>query len=135
MIAVNRRTSQLYTLALIAVAATLALTIVAPSAQAQSTSYKTCKLAEREKQPSSGKPTYNNSLRHQRTRCATAKQVMNAFHRCRATTSFRCTRRLLSRWTCTSRQTSSIRTQFNATFTCKWGPRRVQSTFTQFRTS
>ncbi|MDP2712689.1 MAG: hypothetical protein Q8O56_15870 [Solirubrobacteraceae bacterium] len=131
MTAATRRT-QFFVLVLIAVAATLAWSTVGVQS-AHAASYTNCKLTEREQQPRSGKPTYNLRLMHRSTRCVTAKRVMNAFHSCRAKTSHQCTKRLLTRWRCTSKRTSSIQTQFTATFTCSWGKRRVQSRFTQFR--
>ncbi len=111
--------------------ALVAVTLMSASSASAAT-YRTCTLSERDRDPPGQKPTYNLTLKHQKTTCRTAKKVMNAFHRCRSQTSFTCTKRLLSRWTCSARRTSSIPTQFNATFTCKWGSRRVRSTYQQF---
>lgn len=109
----------------------LAVTLL--SAQSASAAgYKTCTLSESDRDPPGERPTYNLTLKHQKTTCATAKKVMKAFHACRSKTSFTCTKRLLSRWTCTARKTSSIPTQFNARFTCTSGSKRVQSTYQQF---
>lgn len=111
--------------------AVFAVTLLSATSASAAT-YKTCTLSESDRDPPGEKPTYNLTLKHQQTTCATAKKVMKAFHGCRAKTSFACTRRLLSRWTCTGRKTSSIPTQFNATFTCTSGSRRVQVTYQQF---
>lgn len=100
---------------------------------AQAATYKKCGLTQREQQPSGTKPkpTYNLTLKQQRTTCATAKQVMKAFHSCRALTSYRCTKRVRTHWSCSARKTSSTTGIFYATFTCTWGARRVQSSYQQ----
>lgn len=130
MIALTRRTSLFSVFAMLAALAALALTVGAQNASAAP--YKTCQLSERDRDPPGEKPTYNLSLKRQVTGCATAKKVMKAFHTCRSKRSFTCTKKVLSRWRCTGRRTSSIATQFNASFTCKWGSRRVQSSYQQF---
>jgi hypothetical protein len=117
-------------LALLLVAAAMALTMGLQSANAAS--YRTCKLSERDRDPAGQKPTYNLTLKRKVTSCATARKVMYAFHKCRSKTGYTCTKKLLSRWRCSGRRQSSIPTQFNASFTCKWGTRRVQSSYTQF---
>lgn len=127
------RPSRLLTIA-VACAAAAALALAAgppPAPAASSSSYKRCSLSEKDQQPSSGHPTYNLSLKQKRTRCSTAKKVARAFHRCRSATSYRCTKRVLRRWTCSARKTSKTSTLFYARFTCKWGPRRVTSTYQQ----
>ncbi len=65
------------------------------------------------------------------TRCATAKKVLRAFHACRPRLSVSCGRKVLTHWRCSGRRTSSIPTTFYATFTCRWGSRRVQGTYQQ----
>ena len=89
-------------------------------------------LSERDRDPPGAKPTYNLTLRRQVTSCKTAKKVMYAFHKCRSKTRYTCTKRLLSHWRCTGKRESSIPTQFNANFTCKWGTRRVRSSYQQY---
>ncbi len=111
--------------------ALVAVTLISASGASAAT-YKTCTLSERDRDPPGEKPTYNLTLKHQKTTCRTAKSVMGAFHRCRSKASFTCTKRLLSRWTCSGRKTSSIPTQFNASFTCTSGSRRVRGTYQQF---
>jgi len=122
----NRPSRRSLLVAVIAAAAMLSLT-----AGAHAATYKRCALSESYRQPASGKPTYNLALKHQRTTCAAAKRVAQAFHRCRETTSATCTKRLLSHWTCTGRKTSSMHVLFYARFTCKWGVRRVMSSYQQ----
>jgi len=118
-------------LAVVALLVALAALTLMSAQSASAATYKTCTLSENDRDPPGEKPTYNFTLKHQKTTCATAKKVMKAFHACRSTTSFTCTKKLLSRWTCTGRRSSSIPTQFNASFTCKSGSKRVQSTYQQ----
>ena len=115
--------------ALTAVAALVAMLALAPAAQAAS--YRSCSLSERDQDPPGEKPTYNLTLKRIGASCTTAKRVMRAFHSCRSQSSHRCTKRLLSRWTCTARKDSSTATIFYATFTCKDGTRRVKSSYQQ----
>jgi hypothetical protein len=112
-------------------AAALAMTIGA--APAQAASYRTCTLSQREQQPggTTPKPTYNLSLEQQGTACSTARKVMKAFHGCRSLTSYRCTKKVLTHWSCTGRKTSSATGIFTATYTCTWGKRRVRGTYQQ----
>jgi hypothetical protein len=113
---------------LVAVAAA-ALMVAAPSAAAAS--YRTCTLTEREQQPTNHVPQYNLSLKQQGTTCATAKKVMNAFHKCRSPKGYVCTRKVLTRWTCTGVRDSRIETTFYAHYTCTWGSRRVKGSYQQ----
>jgi hypothetical protein len=129
VIAPTRRGSLLAVLALLAASAALAMTIGVQ--QAQSASYKPCSLSEREQDPPGTRPTYNLSLKQQHTTCATAKKVMKAFHACRPSTSYRCTKKVLARWTCSGRKDSSTALIFYGSFTCTWGKRRVQSSYQQ----
>ncbi len=116
--------------AVFAMLAALVLMIGAPGAPAAS--YKKCSLSERDRDPPGEKPTYNLTLKHSKTTCSTARKVMKAFHSCRSKTAYTCTRKVLSRWTCNGRKTSSIATQFNASFTCTRAGRRVQSAYQQY---
>jgi hypothetical protein len=128
--AVNRRGRTLAILAFAgAVLAVLLLGIGA--SQAPAAAYKPCSLSESEQHPKGGMPTHNLAIKQQRTTCATAKKVAKAFHSCRATTDYRCTKRLLSHWTCKGRKDSSTPVLFYASFTCTWGVRRVASTYQQ----
>jgi hypothetical protein len=111
--------------------ALLALTLMSAQS-ASAASYKKCALSESDRDPPGEKPTYNLTLKHQKTTCATAKKVMKAFHACRSRTADSCSKKLLSRWTCTGRTTSSIPTQFNASFTCTSGGKRVRGTYQQY---
>ena len=129
MIALTRRPSLLTACVMLAALTVLALTIGAQNAAAAS--YRTCSLSERDQDPRGEIPTYNLSLKQQRTSCATAKRVMHAFHRCRSKKRATCTKKLVSHWKCTGRKTSSTSTIFYGRFTCKWGTRRVQSSYQQ----
>jgi hypothetical protein len=101
------------------------------AASASAAAYKPCGLSESEQQPRGGKPTYVFTVKQQRTTCATAKKVAKAFHACRATGDYRCTKRLLSHWTCSGRKDSSTAQLLYASFTCTWGVRRVTSKYQQ----
>jgi hypothetical protein len=129
VIALIRRGSLLAVLALIAASAALTMTIGAQHAHAAS--YKPCSLSEREQDPPGSTPTYNLSLKQQHTSCATAKKVMKAFHACRPSAGYRCTKKVLAKWTCSGRKDSSTALIFYGSFTCKWGKRRVQSSYQQ----
>lgn len=131
MIAPHRR-SRLLALT-IATAVVPALALATGPAAAHAAAYKRCSLTQSEQQPTGAKPkpTYNLTLQRQVTTCTTAKRVMKAFHSCRALTSYRCTRRVLERWTCSGRKTSSASGIFYASYTCTWGARRVRGTYQQ----
>ena len=116
-------------LTLIAALAAIATAIGAPAAQ--SASMTNCKLSEKERYPRVTKPTYNLTVKVRGTSCATGKRVAKAFHACRSVTGVRCTRKVLSSWSCTGKKTSSIPTQFDGSFTCTYGSRRVTSTYQQ----
>lgn len=128
MSAVSRPAPLLAILALLA-ATSLALTLAAPGAQAAT--YKKCSLSERDQDPPGAKPTYNLTLKRIGTTCTTAKKVMNAFHACRSRKAVNCSRTLLSRWRCSARRDSTANGIFYATFTCKYGTRRVRSSYQQ----
>lgn len=128
MIAPSRRSSPLTILAVIAAAGTLAMTVGARTAW--SAPYTPCSLSSGEQDPPGDKPTYNLSLKRQNTTCTTAKKVMNAFHRCRSKSGYRCTK-VLTRWSCNGRKDSSIDVEFYGTFTCRSGSRRVKSSYQQ----
>jgi hypothetical protein len=115
---------------LVAALAALVLGFCAQHAPAAA-AYKPCGLTESEQQPRGGKPTYVFTLRQQRTTCVVAKRVAKAFHACRATADYRCTKRLLAHWRCTGRKDSSTAQLLYANFTCTWGPRRVTSKYQQ----
>ncbi|HVL30779.1 MAG TPA: hypothetical protein VM299_00975 [Solirubrobacteraceae bacterium] len=124
-----RRNALLAALAPLGALLLLAATIGA--ADAQAASFKNCRLSQSEQFPSGGKPTYNLTLRAKGVGCRTAKSVMRSFHRCRPRSGVRCSRRVLARWTCGGRRTSSIPGQFNATFSCRSGARRVAGSYQQ----
>ena len=124
-----RRSSPLAVLVAVVAFAALALALGAPAASAAS--YRSCSLSERDQDPPGSRPTYNLTLKRIGTSCTTAKRVMRTFHSCRSRTAVNCSKRLLSRWRCSARKTSSTDTIFYARFTCKAGTRRVQSTYQQ----
>jgi len=133
VIAPHRRSRLFVSTILMAAAIAIAMTLIAGAPPAHAATYKKCSLTQREQQPTGAKPkpTYNLSLKRQVTTCKTAKRVMKAFHSCRALTSYRCTKKVLERWSCSGRKTSSGAGIFAATFTCKWGKRRVLGTYQQ----
>jgi hypothetical protein len=127
MIAPTRRPVPLAVL--VAALAALAPMLAAQSAQAAS--YASCRLSERDQDPPGETPTYNLTLKRQRTSCATARKVMHAFHDCRPKRGYRCTRKVLTRWICTGRKDSGTALILYASFTCTWGARRVRSSYQQ----
>jgi hypothetical protein len=131
VIALARRSTLCLIFAAIAASAALVMTIGAQNAQ--SASYKKCTLSQSEQYPKGAKPkpTYNLTLKALTTSCATAKRVMKAFHKCRSAADYRCTTKVLTRWSCTGKKDSSTAEIFYANFTCKWGKRGVKSSYQQ----
>jgi hypothetical protein len=123
-----RHSAPIAVLAAAAAFAVLAMTIGAQAAHAAS---RTCRLSQSEQFPRNGKPTYNLTLRASGTSCRTAKSVMRSFHSCRPRTAVRCAGKVRRNWTCSGRRTSSIPGQFNASFSCRWGARRVTGRYQQ----
>ncbi|MDX6691513.1 MAG: hypothetical protein QOG15_2970 [Solirubrobacteraceae bacterium] len=108
-----------------------ALVMALGAGPAQSASTHNCSLSEADAQPSSGKPEYNQKLTQKASSCTTAKKVMKSFHSCRSRTGIKCTHKVRTNWTCTSKKTLSSSTQFYATTTCKWGARVVKISWVQ----
>ncbi|HWC25214.1 MAG TPA: hypothetical protein VG474_01400 [Solirubrobacteraceae bacterium] len=125
----TRRSPLLTVLALVAASVALAATVGVQAALGAG--YRKCGLSEGQQQPRGGVPTYNISLKARSTSCSTARKVMRAFHSCRGKSGVRCTRKVLRRWRCSGRNTSSIATEFNGTYTCKSGRRRVRGVYQQ----
>ena len=117
----------LVALTLIAALAAIVTAIGAQTAQ----SATRCSLSASERYPKVTKPTYNLTVKVSGTSCATGKRVIKAYHACRSVAGVRCTRKVLKSWSCTGKKTSTIPTQFEASVTCKYGSRRVDSTFQQ----
>lgn len=113
---------------LLAASAALLLTGAVP---AQSATTRTCHLSSSEQDPPGDVPTYNLTLKAGGSSCTTAKKVMKAFHRCRSPTGYLCNKKVLAHWTCSGRKTSSTPVLFYANFTCRWGARRVTSSYQQ----
>ena len=116
-------------LAELAGATLLALLLFA--APGHAASYSSCRLSAGDQQPRGGKPTYNLKLAERGTSCATARRVMRGYHRCRSRRSVSCSGRVLSRWRCTGRKTSSTSITFYATYTCTAGRAAVRGTYQQ----
>lgn len=129
MIAVPRPNQLALLVALLGALIALAATFSAGSAQAAT--LKSCALSDSYAQPSSGKPTYNLTVKRSGATCSTAKKVVDAFHKCRSTTSASCRKTLLKHWRCTGKKESSTSTLFYGTFNCTYGKRRVRSSFQQ----
>ena len=129
VISIHRRSTHTTTIPLILASALLVLAIATP--RAQSASYRTCGLSSSEQQPTSGHPTYNLSLKRIGTTCTTARRVAKAFHACRSTTGYTCSKKVLRTWTCRGKKDSSTPTLFYATVTCSWGARRVKNSYQQ----
>jgi hypothetical protein len=112
-------------------AALIALTLMVGTQDVRAASYKSCSLSERDGDPPGTKPTYNLTLKRRGVSCATAKKVMYAFHKCRARSSLTCTKRVLGHWHCTGTQDRRSATTFYAHFACRYGSRRVHSSYQQ----
>jgi hypothetical protein len=125
----TRRGTLIAAITALATLAVLMTAIAAPTAR--SASGTTCRLSESERYPHVTKPTYNLSLKVRGTSCATGKKVMKAFHACRSVTGVRCTKKVLRSWSCTGKKTASIPSQFDGSFTCTYGSRRVDSAYQQ----
>lgn len=129
MIALTRRSSLQALVTIVVAVAAIVMTLGVP--EAHSAAYRSCSLSDRDQDPPGDVPTYNLTIKQQRTTCATAKRVARAFHACRAAASFTCTKRLLAHWACTGRKSASTPVTFYASFTCTWGVRRVTSSYQQ----
>lgn len=98
---------------------------------ASAAALKSCALRPAEQDPPGSRPTYNLGLKQQGTTCVTAKKVMKAYHACRPAKGYTCRKRVLVHWTCTARKTSSTPLMFYATYSCRWGSRRVTGSYQQ----
>jgi hypothetical protein len=97
----------------------------------QAVSYKACTLSDSDADPPADKPTYNLTIKRSGVPCSTAKKVVDAFHRCRSTTSASCEKKLLAHWRCTGKKESSMPLLFYGTLACAYGKRRVRSSYQQ----
>jgi len=116
-------------LALLGMLIALAATLYADDVQAAS--YRSCALSDSDAQPPGGKPTYNLTIKRSGVTCATAKKVVDAFHRCRTSTGSSCKKTLLRHWRCTGMKESRTELLFYGTFACSYGTRRVRSSYQQ----
>jgi hypothetical protein len=124
----SQRRGALLAVLLLAASAALLVTGAVP---ARSATTRTCQLSSSDQDPPGDVPTYNLTLKAKGSSCTTAKKVMKAFHKCRSATGYVCKKRLLAHWTCSGRKTSGTPVLFYANFTCKWGTRRVTSSYQQ----
>jgi len=130
VIASTRRRASLAALALTAALAALAMAI--GTSHVDAASYTECSMSAGLKyNPNRTKPTYHLKLWKKNTSCTTAKKVMKSYHACRRKNSVVCNEKVRNNWTCTASRTSSNDQRFNAKFTCRWGDRRVKSTYQQ----
>lgn len=78
-------------------------------------------------------PTYTTSLSVSRTTCRSGRRLVRAWNSCRVAAGGRdgrCRRRVLG-YSCSERRSNVIRTQFDATVSCKKGSRRIRHAYTQ----
>ena len=111
-----------------------ALALVPASASAAS-----CGLTADEKYHRSGKtlPTYTRSLKvGGGAKCATGHKLIKAYYKCRVAKPSpgkkgRCTTKVLG-FRCSERRSNVIKTQFDASVTCRKGRARILTQYTQF---
>lgn len=78
-------------------------------------------------------PTYTTSLSVTRTTCAKGEALVKAYYACRKRNGGkrgRCSG--VSGYSCSEQRSNVIRTQFDASVTCKKGRKTVKHTYTQF---
>lgn len=101
----------------------LALLVVPTAASAAS-----CRVEGQERKFG---PTYVTKITVTGVSCVSAKRLVRAYYKCRIANGGKDGRcRRVRGYTCTERR-RGIRTQFDATATCKSGSRRVVHTYTQ----
>lgn len=111
-----------------------ALALVPASAQAAN-----CGLSADEEYHRAGKslPTYTRSLTVSGgATCATGHKLIKSYYKCRVARPSpgkkgRCTTKVLG-FSCSERRSNVIKTQFDATVTCRKGRQRVVTQYTQF---
>ena len=113
-------------IALVAVAV-LAAAPAAPSAQ--SARNRPCAVPASAQNVPGGTPAYNLTVSADRTSCAVALKVMQAFHRCRGEGHSQCGRTVLGRWSCAARKipgaSLGLPVVLFGTFVCTSGNRAV----------
>ncbi|MFP5362807.1 MAG: SGNH hydrolase domain-containing protein [Thermoleophilia bacterium] len=115
---------------LAAAVAVLALCLVmAPPAGAATGA--SCRLSLNDQGPPGGTPAYELKLRRRGASCGLATRLMKAFHRCRTEARVGCPKPLLGRWRCRGRRDGSGPGYFTASFTCRRGRARVDSSYVQ----
>lgn len=105
--------------------------VATAAAGARPTGDAPCKLALRDQDTPGGTSAYNVTVAKRRTSCATALGVVKAFHSCRTSSGYRCSRRIAGTWRCTGRKAGTSDRMFAASLTCTSGTRRVRSSYLQ----
>jgi hypothetical protein len=103
------------------------------------TAASTCKLTKDEQYHRAGKylPTYTRSLKVSGgVSCGTGHKFIKAYYKCRITAPSsgkkgRCTKAVMG-FKCTERRFDQIKTQFDATATCRKGRAKIVTDYTQF---
>jgi hypothetical protein len=91
----------------IALSVLVALAVLAaatPVQSAPSAKNRPCAVPARAENIPGGTPAYNVTLSAERTSCAVALKVTQAFHRCRGEGHSQCAKKLLGRWSCVVRK-------------------------------
>jgi hypothetical protein len=111
-----------------------ALAVLPAGAQAgagpEAVAAKSCSLSGKTR---SLGPTYTTSLSVKRTSCAKGESLVKAYYGCRKRNGGkkgRCSG--VSGYSCSEKRSNVIRTQFDASVTCKKGRKTVKHTYTQF---
>ena len=79
-------------------------------------------------------PTYTTKLTVKGTSCRSGQRFVRAYYKCRKAnggTDGRCRKRV-GGYACRERRTNVIRTQFDASVSCRKGKRRINHRYTQF---
>ena len=120
---------------LLAVAATLgALAVLPAGVQAaggpEAFAAKSCSLSGKTR---SLGPTYTTALSVKNVSCSKGESLVRAYYNCRLDNGGKRARcGGVSGYSCSERRSNSIRTQFDASVTCKKGRKVVKHSYTQF---
>lgn len=116
----------------IALAVFVALAALAATTAARSAPPATnrpCAVPARAENLPGGTPAYNLTVSAERTSCAVALKVMQAFHRCRGEGHSQCKQKVLGRWSCAARKipgaSLGLPVVLFGTFVCTSGTRAV----------
>ncbi len=111
--------------------AALALLLLVLLALPSSSSAAACSLGSSARKLG---PTYTTRLVVTRVSCTRGKTLVRSWYRCRKAnggSDGRCRKRVLG-YKCSEKRRNVIRTQFDATVTCRSGSRRIVHDYTQF---